>query len=162
MSAIQNLLRERSIGMAQVIEKSALVWFSAEQMYALVNDVPRYPEFLPWCGGSEVHEATEAEILASIDIAKGGVRHRLTTRNRLDAPTMIEMALVDGPFRRLRGVWEFRPLEENACKVVLRLEFELSSSLARMTFGPVFSQAANTMVDAFCQRALVVYGGAKE
>lgn len=148
--------------MAQVIEKSALVWHSAEQMYALVNDVDRYPEFLPWCDGTEIHTANETEIVASIDVAKSGVRHRLTTRNRLHAPSQIEMSLVEGPFSNLGGSWEFVALNENACKVILRLRFELSGSLARMTFGKVFGQAANTMVDAFCQRAKVVYGGAAQ
>lgn len=145
--------------MAQVIEKSALVWHSAEQMFALVNDIDRYPEFLPWCAGSEIHEATASEIVASIDVAKSGVRHRLTTRNSLEAPREIRMSLVEGPFSNLGGTWEFVALDEGACKVILRLQFEFSGSLARMTFGAVFSQAANTMVDAFCKRAHVVYGG---
>ena len=145
--------------MAHVIEKSALVWHSAEQMYDLVNDIKRYPDFLPWCAGTEIHEESDSQIVASIDVAKSGVRHRLTTRNRLNAPTDIQMALVDGPFSDLGGAWEFLPLDEGACKVILKLHFEFSGSLARMTFGRVFSHAASTMVDAFCQRAHVVYGG---
>ncbi|WP_148864189.1 type II toxin-antitoxin system RatA family toxin [Marinobacter fonticola] len=144
--------------MAHVIEKSALVWHSAEQMYDLVNDIGRYPDFLPWCASTEIHEENESEIVASIDVARSGVRHRLTTRNRLKSPSEIRMSLVEGPFRNLGGTWEFLALDEGACKVILRLNFEFSGSLARMTFGRVFSQAANTMVDAFCQRAHDVYG----
>ncbi len=148
--------------MAHQIDKTALVMHSAERMFHLVNDVARYPEFLPWCaGGAEVHEQNDAEIMASLDISKGGgVRHRLTTRNQLLMPETIEMKLVDGPLRNLTGGrWHFRALDDNACKVILTLEFEFSGSLSRMTFGPVFNQAANTMVDAFCRRADEVYRG---
>jgi len=87
------------------------------------------------------------------------VRHTLTTRNQLLMPETIEMKLVEGPLKNLTGRWHFRALDDNACKVILTLEFEFSGSLARMTFGPVFNQAANTMVDAFCRRADVIYRG---
>jgi len=144
------------------IDKSALVMHSAERMFALVNDIPRYPEFLPWCAEAEVHQEAGDEITASLEVAKGGIRHRMTTRNILQQPSRIEMILVDGPFRNLRGFWLFQPLSDQACKVVLELEFEFSGKLSQMTFGPVFSQAANTMVDAFCRRADALYrtGGA--
>ncbi|MCK7544004.1 type II toxin-antitoxin system RatA family toxin [Marinobacter bryozoorum] len=143
--------------MAHQIDKSALVMHSAERMFALVDDIARYPDFLPWCAGAEIHERTGAEVLASLEVAKGGMRHRLTTRNELLSPQRIDMKLVDGPFRDLQGRWHFKPLDENACKVTLQLDFEFSGSLARMTFGPVFSQAANTLVEAFCRRANEVY-----
>lgn len=143
--------------MPHQIDKSALVMHSAERMFALVNDVARYPEFLPWCADAEVHHEGESELTASLEVARGGVRHRLTTRNELVAPHTINMTLVEGPFQNLRGRWDFQPLDETACKVMLRLEFEFSGTLARMTFGPVFNHAANTMVDAFCRRADTVY-----
>ncbi|WP_336365836.1 type II toxin-antitoxin system RatA family toxin [Marinobacter sp. C2H3] len=145
--------------MAHQIDKSALVMHSVERMFHLVNDVARYPEFLPWCAGAEVLEQDGEQITASLEIAKGGVRHRLTTRNRLNNPEGIEMNLVDGPFRNLKGQWHFKALSDSACKVILSLEFEFSGSLSRMAFGTVFSQAANTMVDAFCRRADDVYQG---
>ena len=145
--------------MSYRIDKSALVWHSAEQMFGLVNDIRRYPEFLPWCAGTEIHEESLSEIIASLEVAKGGIRQRLTTRNRLLEPAKIEMALVDGPFQNLRGHWDFLALDEYACKVMLKLEFQFSGSLSRMTFGPVFNQAANTLVDAFCKRADSLYGG---
>ncbi|MDX1598751.1 MAG: type II toxin-antitoxin system RatA family toxin [Marinobacter sp.] len=148
--------------MPHQIDKTALVMHSAERMFHLVNDIARYPEFLPWCAGAEIHDRDEEQITASLDVAKGGIRHRLTTRNQLYHPETIEMSLVDGPFRDLTGRWHFRPLDDNACKVILTLEFEFSGSLSRMTFGPVFSQAANTMVDAFCRRADMVYAGVVE
>ena len=143
--------------MPQQIDKSALVMHSAERMFHLVNDIARYPEFLPWCAGAEVHRADADEVMASLEVAKGGVRQRLTTRNRLLVPEAIEMNLVDGPFSNLAGRWHFRELDDNACKVILTLEFEFSGTLSRMTFGTIFSQAANTMVDAFCRRADDIY-----
>ena len=144
--------------MAHQIDKTALVWHSAELMFHLVNDVARYPEFLPWCRSASVQRQDEQHVTASMEIAKGGLSHILTTRNQLLMPEAIEMQLVDGPFSNLSGRWHFRPLQDNACKVILTLDFEFSGSLARMTFGPIFNQAANTMVDAFCRRADAVYG----
>ncbi|WP_328184863.1 type II toxin-antitoxin system RatA family toxin [Marinobacter sp. OP 3.4] len=143
--------------MAHQIDKSALVMHSAERMFTLVDDIVSYPDFLPWCAGAQVHERTDSQVLASIDVAKGGIRHRLTTRNELASPERIEMSLVDGPFRNLKGYWYFTPLDSQACKVTLQLDFEFSGSLSRMTFGPVFNQAANSMVEAFCRRANEVY-----
>ncbi|MDL0431642.1 type II toxin-antitoxin system RatA family toxin [Marinobacter sp. TBZ242] len=145
--------------MPHQIDKTALVMHPADRMFHLVNDVARYPEFLPWCAETEIHEETGDQIVASMEIAKGGIRHRLTTRNQLLLPHTIEMNLVDGPFQNLSGRWHFKSLDDNACKVILTLEFEFSGSLSRMTFGPVFSQAANTMVDAFCRRADELYRG---
>lgn len=139
------------------INKTALVMHSAKRMFLLVNDIARYPEFLPWCAGAEIHEQSLNQITASMVIAKGGIRHTLTTRNQLVVPDAIEMNLVDGPFRNLTGHWSFKELNGNACKVTLTLEFEFSGSLSRMAFGKVFNQAASTMVDAFCRRADELY-----
>lgn len=145
--------------MPHQIDKSALVMHSAERMFHLVNDVARYPEFLPWCANTQIHDQNAEQVTASMEIAKGGVRHTLTTRNQLQKPEAIEMSLVDGPFRNLAGRWHFKPLSETACKVILTLEFEFSGSLSRMAFGSVFSQAATAMVDAFCKRADELYAG---
>ena len=145
--------------MPHQIDKTALVMHSAERMFHLVNDVARYPEFLPWCSATRIHEQNSEEITASLEIARGGMRHTLTTRNQLLMPERIEMNLVDGPFRNLTGRWHFQSLSNEACKVILTLEFEFSGSLSRMAFGTVFGQAANTMVDAFCRRADELYRG---
>ncbi len=139
------------------ISKSALVPFSAEEMFNLVNDVAAYPQFLPWCGGSEVLSASEDEVRASVEIAHGSLRKAFTTLNRLQYGKMIEMRLVDGPFKQLEGFWRFHALEERACKVSLDLEFEFSNRLVGMALGPVFSQIANTLVDSFSKRAREVY-----
>ncbi|RMF20015.1 MAG: type II toxin-antitoxin system RatA family toxin [Gammaproteobacteria bacterium] len=140
------------------VNRSALVMYSADQMFSLVNGVEQYPEFLPWCGGTHIVSSDEREMVASIEVAKSGLRHRFTTRNTLMRPERIDMHLVDGPFRFLHGSWHFKALDEQACKVELTLKFELNMALGGVTLGPVFSQAVSTMVDAFVKRAKVVYG----
>ncbi len=143
--------------MSLSINRSALVLHSREKMSALVNDVVAYPEFLPWCSRASVLERTSEFMVASIEVQKGGIRQSFTTRNDLSIDGRIHMDLVDGPFKYLKGVWDFIHLKEDACKVVLTLEFELKQNIAKMAFGPVFNQAANSMVDAFCDRANQIY-----
>ncbi|HXH04080.1 MAG TPA: type II toxin-antitoxin system RatA family toxin [Candidatus Competibacteraceae bacterium] len=140
------------------VSKSALVPYQAAEMYRLVNDIESYPRFLPWCRATRVLSRDEDEIRASIEIYKGGINRWFTTRNRLQPDKMIEIRLLDGPFRRLEGYWHFQALGESACKVSLNLEFEFSNPVLRMAVGPVFSQITNTLVDAFCKRAVDVYG----
>jgi len=130
-------------------------------MYHLVNDVRAYPEFLPWCGGSQELARTDDEVRARVDIAYGAIHKSFTTLNRLQKNKMIEISLVDGPFKHLHGFWRFEALDEKACKVSLDMEYEFSSRLISLTLGPVFSQIANSMMDAFCKRAEVVYGKAR-
>ncbi len=139
------------------INRSALVMHSSDEMYRLVNDVSSYPTFLPWCSHAEVLERTELFMLARVEVKKGGMKQAFTTRNDLSVPNQIRMDLVDGPFRFLKGCWSFDALQANACKVTLSLDFELQKGIAKMAFGPVFNQAANSMVDAFCSRARSVY-----
>lgn len=140
------------------ISRSALVPYSARRMYLLVDDIESYPLFLPWCRTTEVISRKNDEVKASIEIARGAVNRSFTTCNRLQKDKMIEMRLVEGPFRHLQGFWRFDSLSEDACKVMLDLEFEFAGKLLDMTIGPVFNQIANTLVDAFCQRAKEVYG----
>lgn len=140
------------------INRSALVMHSQQRMYDLVNDVASYPLFLPWCSSCSVLEHGSGFMLASVEVSKGGMRQSFTTRNEFLGDGQIEMNLVDGPFDYLKGMWNFIALKEDACKVVLDLDFELKRNIAKLAFGPVFNQAANSMVDAFCQRANDVYG----
>lgn len=140
------------------ISKTALVPYSAADMYRLVDDVRSYPEFLPWCGGSQELSRTQDEVHACVEIAFGAVHKSFTTLNRLQKNKMIEITLVDGPFRHLHGFWRFKVLDEKACKVSLDMEYEFSNRLVSMALGPAFSQIANSMMDAFCERAGVVYG----
>ena len=140
------------------VSKSALVAYSAADMYVLVNDIESYPRFLPWCRSAQILSRNQDEIRATIEIAKGSLSKSFTTCNRLQPGKMIEIRLLDGPFRHLEGFWQFHTLREDACKVSLDLEFEFANPLLRMTIGPIFSQITDTMVDAFCQRASEVYG----
>ncbi|MCJ8169860.1 type II toxin-antitoxin system RatA family toxin [Atopomonas sediminilitoris] len=140
------------------IQRSALLPLPAQVLYDLVNDVARYPEFLPWCSASQVLENSAEQMVARLDIAKGGVSQSFVTRNVLVAGERIEMNLVEGPFSRLNGVWHFKALGEQACKISLDLSFDYAGALAKATLGPLFNQAANTMVDAFCQRAKQLHG----
>lgn len=135
------------------ISRSALVPFSAEQMYQLVNDVHSYPDFLPGCTGSRVLNATSNEMTAAVDVAKAGISKTFTTRNTLLDNQSINMQLVDGPFRKLMGGWQFTPLSEEACKVELHLDFEFTNKLIELAFGKVFKELAGSMVQAFTQRA---------
>ena len=135
------------------VEKAVLVMHSAARMAALVEDVPAYPEFLPWCGGSQVRERQGAVTVASVTIDYHGIRQTFTTRNTRCAEDRIEIALVDGPFRRLEGHWSFHPLGEEGCKVSLVLEYEFASRLLDRLIGPVFAGIADSLVDAFVTRA---------
>lgn len=139
------------------ISKHALVPYSANQMYALVNDIAGYAEFLPWCSESTIIKKTEQEITASINIAYGSINKSFTTLNKLTPDTKMEMQLVEGPFKALQGEWLFTQLGDDGCKVSLNLEFEFKNKLLSMTMGPVFSQIANTLVDSFSERATKVY-----
>lgn len=140
------------------IERSALVGYSAQQMFDLVNDIPAYPEFVPGCVGAEVLEASASHKVARLDISKAGIRKSFTTRNDLHEPDRIDMTLVDGPFKALNGGWRFQKLEENACKIIFELDFEFSNRLLGMAFGKIFNEITSRMVDAFVVRAQQVYG----
>lgn len=139
------------------ISKSALVPYTAEQMFDLVDKVADYPDFLPWCGGAEELSRDNDEVKASVTISHSGINKAFTTCNRLQKNKMIEMELVNGPFKHLHGFWRFETLSDSACKVSLDLEYEFSSKLLGMAVGPVFNQIANSMVDSFCLRADKVY-----
>lgn len=141
------------------IKRSALVNYSPAEMYALVNDVESYAKFLPWCRSSAVLSESETEMRAAIEIAKGVLNKTFVTHNHLTKNSRIEIALEEGPFSRLHGFWLFEPLKvENACRVNLELEFEFKSALVAIAAKPIFTQIANSLVDAFCQRATEVYG----
>jgi len=144
--------------MISVVQKSALVKFSAQQMFDLVDDIESYPQFLPWCSGSKVLSRKDDIVEGRIDIAKAGFHKSFATRNRLDRGGKIYMSLLEGPFKSLEGVWTFMPLREDASKISLDLEFEISSTFASLAFGPVFNQICNTMVSSFTQRAKEIYG----
>ena len=140
------------------ISKSALVSYSPAQMFALVDGIEAYPGFLPWCCGAKVLSRTDDEVRATIELSKGGVEKAFTTCNRNQKDKMIEMRLVEGPFKRLEGFWRFDALGDDGCKVSFDLEFEFASRMLGMVVGPVFSQIANSLVDSFHKRAVEIYG----
>ena len=139
------------------ISKSALVTYSPEQMFKLIDDIEAYSDFLPWCGKATEISRDEKNVEASILISHSGLNKEFTTQNKNTAFEKIEMHLLNGPFKNLDGVWLFEPLGETACKVSLNLEFEFSSKIITITLGPVFSKIANNLVDAFIKRAGTVY-----
>lgn len=139
------------------IEKTALVKFSAQQMFDLVNDIESYPQFLPWCSQSRIIKREGNIVEAELSISKGGFQKSFSTRNELDMGKEITVSLIDGPFSHLAGIWQFQPLREDASKILFNLDFELSGKLASLAFGAVFNQICNTMVSSFTQRAKVVY-----
>lgn len=140
------------------ISRSALVPFSAEQMFELVHDVDQYKLFLPWCTDSGVLEDGGESRTAYVTISRGGVSRSFTTRNTVLPDRTLKISLVEGPFRQLDGHWRFLPLDVDASKVSLELEFEFSNSLVKMAFGRIFEQLANRLVDSFVQRAQQVHG----
>ncbi|MDU6926631.1 type II toxin-antitoxin system RatA family toxin [Franconibacter helveticus 513] len=139
------------------ISRTALVPYSAAQMYQLVNDVKSYPEFLPGCVGSRVLEATPGQMTAAVDVSKAGISKTFTTRNTLTNNQSILMQLVDGPFKKLMGGWKFTELTESACQVEFHLDFEFTNKLIELAFGRVFKELASNMVQAFTNRAKEVY-----
>ena len=140
-----------------IIERSALVPYTAEQMFQLVNRVERYPDFLRWCIAGEVRDETELGMRASISVRVAGMARTFTTINVLERPNRISMNLVDGPFRQLNGVWNFVQLGEDGSKVSLHLEFEFASRVLSSAFAKGFGSIAEGQVNDFCNRAEQVY-----
>jgi ribosome-associated toxin RatA of RatAB toxin-antitoxin module len=135
------------------VHKSVLLHHSAEQMFDLVSDVANYPAFLPWCGGSTVHESSMHRMVASVAIDYRGIRQSFTTENTLHRPHQISMTLRDGPFNKLDGHWQFNTLRHDACKIEFRLDYAFKSGLVGTVLTPVFDHIARTFVDAFVARA---------
>jgi ribosome-associated toxin RatA of RatAB toxin-antitoxin module len=142
----------------QVVERSALVTYTPAQMFALVNDVPRYPEFLPWCTGVGVQEVSETERVAELKIARGVLQTAFTTRNTLTIDSQIRMQLVHGPFRDLQGVWRFEPIGTRGSRVSFKVEFEFKNRVTAAAFNAVFESLCGGIVDAFVLRAQKMYG----
>ena len=140
------------------VERSVLVPYSAEEMFGLVAGVKDYPKFLPWCAGARLRPQPNGEIEATVQIDYRGVRSEFTTLNHNDAPRLIRMQLVAGPFRRLSGEWTFTQLRDDACKVHLNLHFQFATGIVGRAVAPVFEGIAGSMIDAFTRRAEAVFG----
>ncbi len=140
------------------VARSALVGHTPAHMFALVDAVEDYPEFLPWCGAASVLHRDETRTRAAITINYHGIRQSFTTDNTKRAPEEMLIKLVEGPFRRLEGVWRFTALGDRGCKIEFRLSYEFSGKLLETLIGPVFNYIAGTMVEAFVKRAASIHG----
>jgi ribosome-associated toxin RatA of RatAB toxin-antitoxin module len=143
----------------KTVHKSVLIWFSADEMFSLVTDVDRYPQFLPWCDQASVLSREEQAMTARVGISFGGIRQSFTTRNAHRPGRQIHMELVEGPFSKLEGQWDFTPLGDGqrACKVEFSLRYDFNSMALAAIVGPVFDRIAGSLVDAFVKRANQVY-----
>lgn len=140
------------------IHRSALVPYAAEEMFGLVNDVEKYPDFLPWCRDANVEKIDATTVEAELEFSRSGLHRRFTTRNHLEPGESIRMELLRGPFRELSGRWRFQPLGLGGSKVVLDLRFQFASRLLEAVFAPVFAEVMNSLVDAFVERAHNLHG----
>ncbi len=140
------------------VKKLVLIEFTPAQMFELVDRCEDYAQFLPWCGGTEVHQRTETVTAATIHINYHGIKAHFSTENEKHPPTEMHIRLKDGPFTHLNGLWRFTPLGDTACKVEFSLHYQFSNRLLEKALGPVFNHIANTFVDSFVKRAAQVYG----
>ncbi len=140
------------------VSRSALVPYSAAQMYELIKDVEKYPSFLPWCNYAEVHIDSVDLIEASLGLRRGRISKRFRTRNVLQPNESLGIELVGGPFRHMSGGWTFQQLGDAGSKVVLVLEFEFDSKATDVIFGRFFENTCNSLVDSFTRRAAEMYG----
>ena len=150
---------EEAFDCMKTVHKSVLIWFSADEMFSLVTDVDRYPQFLPWCDQASVLSREEQAMTARVGISFGGIRQSFTTRNAHRPGRQIHMELVEGPFSKLEGQWDFTPLGDGqrACKVEFSLRYDFNSVALAAIVGPVFDRIAGSLVDAFVKRANQVY-----
>ncbi len=128
------------------------------QMYRLVDDVERYPEFLPWCSDATLHFRDGDQVEGSIEMRKSGLKKTFRTRNTHRAGESIVLTLVDGPFSSLTGEWQFKALGDDGSKVSLDIQFEFDSAITERLLGRFFEDVCNSMVRAFTERAANVYG----
>ena len=143
-----------------LVQKSALVAHSATRMFALVDEVERYPEFLPWCGGTRLLVRDALTTVATIEINYHGIRQAFTTANTKQGTESMQISLREGPFKELAGEWRFTALSSAACKVLLRLDYSFANAVLETAVGPVFGLIANTMIERFVARADALYGNA--
>jgi ribosome-associated toxin RatA of RatAB toxin-antitoxin module len=134
------------------IHRTALILAPATVVYALINDIESYPEFLDGVISARILEQSDVHMVGQLVIKKAGVEKTIVTRNQLVAPTKVSMTLEQGPLEALSGIWSITPLSADGCKVALDLRFSVAKGIKAMAFGAVFKQVANNMVDAFVER----------
>ena len=131
--------------------------YTPEQLFALVADIERYPEFLPWCIGARIRERTPALIVADLIIGFRMFRERFTSRVALDPPQRIDVTYAEGPFRYLNNHWRFTPVP-GGCRIDFFVDFEFKSRLMQKVIEMLFGEAVRRMVAAFESRARTLYG----
>ena len=145
----------------KTVHKSVLIWYSAAEMFDLVTDVASYPHFLPWCDQSAVLAQDSQGMTAKVGLSIAGLSQSFTTRNTHVKDQKVSLKLVDGPFSKLDGHWDFTPVgkaTDRACKVDFALSYDFDSVALAALVGPVFDKIAGSLVDAFVKRAGQVYG----
>src|SRR6187399_1885071 len=135
------------------VKRTALIAESPARMYELINDIERYPEFVPWCTAARIESRKAGEVVASLTIKRGPLRAEFATRNLLEPDTRILMQFVSGPFRVLEGLWTLTPLGDLGCRVEFEMRFEFANRVAGTLFAPLFEDTAASLVDAFVKRA---------
>jgi len=135
------------------IHKSAIVLHPAANMFKLVDEVENYPKFLPWCGSTQVIYRDSEITRASIEINFKGIKQSFTTENVKKSDHLMQIRLIDGPFKHLSGSWLFKKLDENSCQIELTLEYQFSNFLLETLISPVFNIIANTFIDEFIKEA---------
>ena len=138
--------------------RSVLVAHPAERMFDLIEAAEFYPAFLPWCASAVVLQRDDAVVVARLQVAYLGARFEFTTRNPKRRPEFMAIGLEEGPFRRFEGSWHLKPLSSWGCRIEFALSYDFTSSVMGSLASPVFRRIADTMVDAFMQRADSVYG----
>src|SRR5215469_1221626 len=135
------------------VKRSALVNKPPAELFALINDIESYPQFLPWCTHARVLSRSATEIVATIGVRQGALHGEFTTRNTLDPDRSVRLELVSGPFRTLEGEWQLTPVEEHGCRVELTMRFAFNNRVTAMLFEPLFAHTIGSLVDAFVARA---------
>jgi ribosome-associated toxin RatA of RatAB toxin-antitoxin module len=135
------------------VKRSALVEKSPAELFALINDIESYPQFLPWCTHARVHSRSPREIVATLGVRQGALHAEFTTRNTLEPERAIHMHLLSGPFRTLEGEWRLTPIEADGCRVELVLRFAFRNPLTALVLEPKFAATVGSLIDAFVARA---------
>ena len=135
------------------IKKHALVFHNREKMFNLVDQVEDYPDFLPWCSDTIVNKRTEKITEATIFINYHNVKQSFTTENVKIFPEKMNINLIDGPFKKLKGEWRFIEMQNNTCKIEFELQYEFSNYILEKLISPVFNMIANTFIDNFVAKA---------
>ena len=135
------------------VKRSALVGCPPARLFALINDIESYPQFLPWCTHARVHSRSATEIVATLGVRQGSLHGEFTTRNTLIPEECVRMQLLSGPFKSLDGQWQLSPIAPAGCKVELSMRFAFRNPLTALMFERQFAATVGSLVDAFVARA---------